>query len=106
MSKKKHKKEGNERINRTAMSVNKEDIYDDLPDGLLEAVEDEELANVYVAWYITLFAFFITVLIVLFVFVSQYKMLAELLKLFYETTAVHVPNGADIESFSGTIKTW
>lgn len=31
-NKKKHKKEGHEQTNKTAMLVNKEDIYDDLPD--------------------------------------------------------------------------
>ncbi len=79
------------------------DLYGDLPDGLLEALADERLSNAYAALYITLGAFIITVLVAFLVLFTQYKAMAELVYALSQTTAVHIPSGAEIDSYTGTI---
>ncbi len=94
------KKEKKEKKNK----VNEENLYDDLPDGLLEVMADAKLANVYTALYITLFAFLVTAVIALFLMYSQFRLLSEIMN----GTSVHIPAGAPIENYTGTINagTW
>lgn len=104
MSKKKKKHTKTKSIVR---DIEKEaDLYDDLPDGLLEVLSDEKYTNVCTLLYLTLFAFMLVVIIALFFIFNQYKILAELVNTLSQTTAVHIPAGDDIGSFSGTIKSW
>ncbi len=101
---KKDKKEKKQIGKKVIINREEADLYDDLPDGFLEAVSDEKLTSAYTALYITLFAFLMTVVIALFLMYNQYQMLAGIMN----GTAVHIPAGADIESYSGSINagTW
>ena len=90
--KKNHKKQNNEN-----------NLYDDLPDGLLDSLDK---TNIYLVLYITLAALVIITLFSFLVLLKQYTMLAEIMEIYSQTTAVHIPTTADLESYSGTIKTW
>lgn len=98
--KKEKKQKGGENMKNNNQEIN------DLSEDLFDAVADERLASAYVALYIVLFAFIITVLMAFFFMNRQYQMLAELMKLFSETTAIHVPVGEDVENITGSISTW
>ena len=98
---KKEKKESKSKSKKEMIIIKDDDLYDDLPDGLLEAIADEKLASAYTALYITIFAFLVTTIIALFLMYSQYQLLAEIM----DGTSVHIPSGMDPTSYSGTINT-